>query len=44
MSMLLKKIPNDMDIELNVSCPNTEKSLVSNGLSKFINNKRNGVL
>ena len=39
-NILLKKIPNDMDIELNVSCPNTEKSLVSNGLSKFINNKR----
>jgi len=37
---ILDKIPDDMDIELNVSCPNTEKSLVSNGLSKFINNKR----
>ena len=39
-NILLKKIPNDMDIELNVSCPNTEKSLVNNGLSKFINNER----
>lgn len=38
--VLLKKIPEDMDIELNVSCPNTEKSLVKNGLCKFINNKR----
>ena len=37
---LLEKIPDDMDIELNVSCPNTDKSLVKNGLSKFINSNR----
>ena len=28
---LLRKVPEDMDIELNVSCPNTEKSVVENG-------------
>ncbi len=37
---LLRKVPEDMDIELNVSCPNTEKSVVENGLSQFINDKR----
>lgn len=37
---LLEKIPEDMDIELNVSCPNTEKHLVRDGLSLFINDKR----
>lgn len=39
-NVLLRKIPKDMDIELNVSCPNTDKDLVSNGLSSFINSKR----
>jgi len=38
--ILLHKIPDDMDIELNVSCPNTENDLVSNGLSLFNNGKR----
>ena len=38
---LLNKIPEDMDIELNVSCPNTEKHMVRDGLSLFINDKRN---
>lgn len=37
---LLNKIPEDMDIELNVSCPNTEKHMVRDGLSLFINDKR----
>ena len=37
---LLKKIPDNMDIELNISCPNTEKNLVKDGLSMFINDKR----
>jgi dihydroorotate dehydrogenase len=35
-----KKIPKDMDIELNVSCPNTDKHLVNSGLSIFLNNER----
>ena len=38
--ILLKKIPEDMDIELNISCPNTEKHMINNGVSKFLNNKR----
>lgn len=37
---LLKKIPNDMNIEINVSCPNAEKKMVNNDLDKFINNER----
>jgi dihydroorotate dehydrogenase len=38
---ILDKIPEDMDIELNISCPNTEKHMISNGLKPFLNNKRN---
>lgn len=38
---ILKKIPDDMDIELNISCPNTDKHMISNGLKPFLNNKRN---
>ena len=34
------KIPDDMDIELNVSCPNTEKDMISDNLDVFLNNKR----
>jgi dihydroorotate dehydrogenase len=34
------KIPKDMDIELNVSCPNTDKKLISHGLSVFLNPNR----
>ena len=36
----LEKIPEDMDIELNISCPNLDKHLVSNNLDKFLNDKR----
>ncbi len=38
---LLEKIPEEMDIELNVSCPNTDKHMINKGLKPFINNKRN---
>ena len=38
---LLEKIPDDMDIELNVSCPNTDKHMISSGLKPFLNGKRN---
>ena len=38
--ILLKKIPEDMDIELNISCPNTDKHMVNTGVSQFINKKR----
>jgi len=37
----LKKIPNDMDLELNISCPNLDKSPVgTNALQKFLNDER----
>ena len=37
---ILDKIPEDMDIELNVSCPNTENHMVNEGLKPFLNDKR----
>ena len=37
---ILKKIPNNMNIELNISCPNINKSLVNSGLKDFINKER----
>tara|TARA_Y100000591_G_scaffold145050_1_gene124589 strand:+ start:31 stop:723 length:693 start_codon:yes stop_codon:yes gene_type:complete len=37
---ILDKIPDDMDIELNVSCPNTENHMVNQGLKPFLNGKR----
>ena len=37
---ILEKIPENMDIELNVSCPNAEKSMCDIGLNQFINPKR----
>ncbi len=37
---ILNKIPDNMDIELNVSCPNAEKHMCTEGLNKFINSKR----
>ena len=37
---ILDKIPEDMDIELNVSCPNTENHMVNEGLKPFLNGKR----
>lgn len=36
----LKKIPEDMNLELNISCPNIDKHLICNNLQKFLNNKR----
>ena len=39
--LILDKIPEDMDIELNVSCPNTENHMIDSGLKPFLNNKRN---
>ena len=32
---ILDKTPEDMDIELNVSCPNTDKHMVNDGLNLF---------
>ena len=37
---ILNKIPNNMDIELNVSCPNTEKKMCNVDLDKFLNPNR----
>ena len=37
---IYNKIPDDMDIEINVSCPNTEKNMVSKGLGVFLNYER----
>lgn len=35
--IIVEKIPKNMDIELNVSCPNAEKHMEKNGLSAFLN-------
>ena len=37
---ILNKIPNNMDIELNVSCPNAEKKMCNVDLDKFLNPNR----
>ena len=37
---LLEKVPENMDIELNISCPNTEHEMVRMGIERFINDKR----
>ena len=37
---ILNKIPEDMNIELNISCPNAEKKMINSGLQDFLNNKR----
>lgn len=37
---IVDKIPDDMNIELNVSCPNTDKHMINKGLKVFLNKKR----
>ncbi len=37
---IIDKIPEDMDIELNVSCPNTDKHMINKGLKVFLNKQR----
>jgi len=37
---IIDMLPEDTNIELNISCPNVNKSLAHNGLSDFINSKR----
>ena len=37
---LIKKIPDDMNIELNISCPNAEKKMITEGIENFLNKKR----
>jgi len=36
----LEKIPDDTNIEINVSCPNTDKKMINYDLHYFLNNKR----
>lgn len=38
--ILKEKIPEDCDIELNVSCPNTEKKMIDDEISVFLNPSR----
>ena len=38
--ILLKKIPDNRNIEINISCPNVDKETLSSQLSKFINIQR----
>lgn len=35
-----KYIPHDMNLEINISCPNVEHSLIASGISGFINKYR----
>tara|TARA_Y200000002_G_C22643891_1_gene648243 strand:+ start:695 stop:1396 length:702 start_codon:yes stop_codon:yes gene_type:complete len=36
----IKKIPEDTNLEINISCPNIDKKMVCEGIEKFLNNKR----
>ena len=36
----LEKIPDNMDLELNISCPNTKEELINDNLEKFLNKER----
>lgn len=38
--IIQKKIPKNMNIEINISCPNAEKKMVHNGLKGFLNSER----
>ena len=37
---ILEKLPEEQNVELNVSCPNTDKKMISTGLGRFITPKR----
>lgn len=37
---ILEKLPDKMNVELNISCPNTEKNMISDGLKPFLNPTR----
>lgn len=39
-NLFRKRIPKNVNLELNVSCPNTEKKLINNGLECFLNKER----
>ena len=36
----IHKIPDNMNIEINVSCPNIDKKMISDGIQPFLNPKR----
>lgn len=38
--LFLKKIPENRDIEINISCPNVDNKLIHNNIYKFLNNQR----
>lgn len=38
--IFLKKIPENVNLEINISCPNTDKKMIDENIQKFINNKR----
>lgn len=38
--VFLEKIPNNTNIEINISCPNLNKKLVNSNLHNFLNNQR----
>ena len=38
--ILLRKIPDNMNIEINISCPNTDKKMINDNIECFINSKR----
>jgi dihydroorotate dehydrogenase len=40
MDKFLNKIPDNVNLEVNVSCPNAEKSMIDENIHKFINDKR----
>ena len=38
--ILLRKIPDNMNIEINISCPNTDNNMINDNIECFINSKR----
>jgi dihydroorotate dehydrogenase len=37
---LLDKIPEDMNLEINISCPNTDHAMIKQDVNKFLNSER----
>ena len=37
---IVKKIPENMNVEINVSCPNAEKKMIDEDINLFLNDKR----
>lgn len=36
----IEKVPEEMNLEINLSCPNTSKHMIRGNIGRFINNKR----